>query len=211
MRSLAMRYALIIAAVLLPALLLAADADTNFHNAPAAAKIMKNPYEGNDAAAQAGKPLYAKNCLSCHGKAGKGTGNVPSLVDGKLDSVASGEVFWFVTHGDKANGMPSWAFLPASQRWKIVTYVTSVLPALDAQSATVAAPQDAATSKIKAAPPTPPFTDFRYEKPGTVRKITVSDLPQPYATQSSDNGPKLVARPENAWPVALPGFKVELY
>ena len=212
MRSLANPYALITAALLLPAaLLLAADVDTKFHNAPASAQAMKNPYEGDDVAAQAGKPLYAKNCLSCHGKLGKGTGNVPSLVDGKLDSVKPGEVFWFITHGDKDNGMPSWAFLPASQRWKIVTYVTSVLPALNAEPTTAAAPPDTSTSKLKAAPPTPPFTDFRYEKPGTVRKITVNDLPQPYATQSADNGPQLVARPENVWPVTLPGFKVELY
>jgi glucose/arabinose dehydrogenase len=107
--------------------------------------------------------------------------------------------------------MPSWAFLPASQRWKIVMYVTSVLPALNAEPGTAAAPPDTATSKLKAPPPKPPFTDFRYEKPGTVHKITVADLPQPYATQSADNGPQLVARPENVWPVALPGFKVELY
>jgi glucose/arabinose dehydrogenase len=212
MRSLANRYALILGAILLPAaLLLGADVDTKFHNAPASAQATKNPYAGNDAAAQAGKPLYAKNCLSCHGKLGKGTGNVPSLVDGKLASVAPGEVFWFITHGDKDNGMPSWAFLPASQRWKIVTYVTSVLPALNAAPEATPAPQNTTTSKLKAPPPTPPFTDFRYEKPGTVRKITVHDLPQPYATQSADNGADLVARPENVWPTTLPGFKVELY
>ena len=213
-------YALVALAILLPAApLFAANADTkvdtNFHDAPASARALKNPYEGNDAAAQAGKPLYAKNCLSCHGKTGKGTGNIPPLVGGSLDSVAPGEVFWFITHGDKANGMPSWAFLPASQRWKIVTYVTSVLPAMNADPGSAPAPSDnpidTSTSKLKAAPPTPPFTDFRYEKPGTVRKITVSDLPKPFATQSSDNDAKMVARPENAWPVALPGFKVELY
>jgi glucose/arabinose dehydrogenase len=214
MRWFANSYSRVGAAILLPAtLLLAADVDANFHNAPDSAQKMKNPYEGDDAAAQAGKPLYAKNCLSCHGKLGKGTGNVPSLVDGKLDSVAPGEVFWFITRGDKANGMPSWAFLPASQRWKIVTYVTSVLPALNAQPATAPAPAppDLSTFTLKAPPPRPPFTDFRYEKPGNVHKITVNDLPQPYATKSAFNGPKLVARPENVWPVALPGFEVELY
>jgi len=198
---------------ILAVLSLAFDVDKKFHNAPESAQQMKNPYEGNEAAAQAGKPLYGKYCLSCHGKAGKGTGNVPSLVDGKLDSVAPGEIFWFVTRGSKANGMPSWAMLPANTRWKIVTYVTSMLPALNAQPVTTAAPvpADVSTFKLKAPPPTPPFTDFRYEKPGTIHKITVNDLPQPYATQSSYNGPKVVARPENVLPVALPGFKVELY
>jgi len=210
MRFLGCQHALTTAILLAGTLLLAADADKKFHNAPASVQQTKNPYQGNDAAAQAGGPLYAKYCLSCHGKLGKGTGNVPSLVAGKLDEVRPGEVFWFITRGDKDNGMPSWASLPASQRWKIVTYITSVLPALNDQPAAAVQP-DTSTSKLKAPPPTPPFTDFRYEKPGAVHKITVNDLPQPYATQSSENGPDLVARPENVWPVALPGFKVELY
>ena len=212
MRSFSNSCRLIATAILLPAaLLLARDVDTKFHNAPASAQARKNPYEGQDAAAQAGKRLYARNCLSCHGKVGKGTGNVPSLVDGKLDSVTPGEVFWFVTKGDKDNGMPSWAALPEKQRWQIVTYVKSMGTSQNSQEASAPAPPDMSTSKLKAPPPTPPFTDFRYEKPGTVRKITVHDLPQPYATQSADNGPKLVARPDNAWPVAPAGFKVELY
>jgi glucose/arabinose dehydrogenase len=211
MRSFPRPHAFIATFVMLSSLLFAAAVDTTFHNAPDSAKKMKNPYEGQDSEAQAGKPLYAKNCLSCHGKLGKGTGNVPSLVDGKLDSVPLGEIFWFITHGDKDNGMPSWAQLPAKQRWQIVTYVTSALPTASAQPTATAAPADTNTSKLKAPPPTPPFTDFRYEKPGTVRKITVKDLPQPYATQSSDNGPELVARPQNAWPIAPAGFKVELF
>jgi glucose/arabinose dehydrogenase len=101
--------------------------------------------------------------------------------------------------------------LPEKQRWQIVTYVKSMGTSQNSQEASAPAPPDMSTSKLKAPPPTPPFTDFRYEKPGTVRKITVHDLPQPYATQSADNGPKLVARPDNAWPVAPAGFKVELY
>lgn len=55
------------------------------------------------------------------------------------------------------------------------------------------------------------FTDFQKEKPGTFRKITVADLPQPYATKSSSNGPQHGKRPDNAWPIAPPGFKVNLY
>ena len=157
------------------------------------------------------RQLYARNCLSCHGKPGKGTGNVPSLVDGKLDSVTPGEVFWFITRGDKENGMPAWASLPAKQRWQIVTYVKSMETSQAAQEASAPPPPDMNTSKLKAPPPTPPFTDFRYEKPGTFHKITVNDLPQPYATKSAFNFPDLVARPENVWPSAPAGFKVELY
>ena len=201
-----------IATILLPVLsLFALDVDKNFHNAPASAQATKNPYAGNATAAEAGKRLYARNCLSCHGKTGKGRGNVPSLVDGKLDSVKPGEVFWFITRGDKDNGMPSWAQLPAKQRWEIITYVKAMTASPVPKEASAIEPPGVSTSKLKAPPPTPPFTDFRYEKPGTVHKITVQDLPEPYATQSSSNGPHLVARPEGVWPVSLQGFKVDLY
>jgi glucose/arabinose dehydrogenase len=184
-------------------------ADKKFHDAPDSAKAMKNPYDGQQEAVDAGKTLYARNCLACHGKAGKGTGNVPSLVDGKLTDVPQGEVFWFVGKGDKDNGMPSWEFLPEQKRWQIVTYVEAL--AAGKVSATGAVAAATAAPAVKDPSPQAPFTDFRYETPGTTRKITVSDLPQPFATQSAENGAQLVARPENVWPVALAGFKVELY
>ena len=185
--------------------------DKNFHDAPDSAKTQKNPYEGQQDAVDAGKPLYARNCLACHGKAGKGTGNIPSLVDGKLKGVPQGEVFWFVTQGDQADGMPSWAALPEKTRWQIVTYVEAMAAGTAGPAATAAPAASSTAAPIKNAAPQAPFTDFRYEAPGTIRKITVNDLPQPYASKSSDNGPDVVARPANAWPIAPPGFKVEQY
>jgi len=67
------------------------------------------------------------------------------------------------------------------------------------------------TSKFDAPAPTPPFTDFRYESPGTTRKITPADLPAPYATRGVGNGARMVPRPADAWPKAPSGFKVELF
>ncbi|QNI31784.1 sorbosone dehydrogenase family protein [Alloacidobacterium dinghuense] len=55
------------------------------------------------------------------------------------------------------------------------------------------------------------FTDYTQEKPGVRRKITVADLPQPYATKGVDNGADMVKRPDGAWPQAPAGFKVSLY
>jgi glucose/arabinose dehydrogenase/mono/diheme cytochrome c family protein len=185
--------------------------DKNFHDAPDSAKATKNPYEGQVDAVTAGKALYARNCLSCHGKAGQGTGNVPSLVDGKMEGVAAGEVFWFITKGDTDNGMPSWAALPEKDRWEIVSYIAKMGPGnVTGGGFPPPAPQEM-KSTIKAPAPPAPFVDFRSEAPGNVHKITASDLPQPYATQSAENGPQVVARPENVWPVAPKGFKVELY
>jgi glucose/arabinose dehydrogenase len=196
---------------LLPVVIVKA-ADSVFHDAPATAKAMKNPYEGQQSALDAGKTLYTRNCLACHGRALQGTGNVPSLIDGKLKGITQGEVFWFITKGDKDSGMPSWSFLPEEQRWQVVTYVEAVASGKSPPAVpSAAAEPDSSTSKISAPAPRAPFTDFRYEKPGTTRKITVNDLPQPFATTSAENGPRVVARPENVFPVAPAGFKVELF
>jgi glucose/arabinose dehydrogenase len=53
--------------------------------------------------------------------------------------------------------------------------------------------------------------DYRTIRPGQFRRITVADLPKPFATQSAGNGPRIVPRPANAWPQAPAGFKVQLY
>ena len=55
------------------------------------------------------------------------------------------------------------------------------------------------------------FTDAAHESPGTRRHLTVADLPAPAPEQSVDNGPTVVPRPANAWPIAPNGFKVDLY
>ena len=45
------------------------------------------------------------------------------------------------------------------------------------------------------------FTDAAHESPGTRRHLTVADLPAPAPDQSVDNGPSVVPRPANAWPM----------
>lgn len=55
------------------------------------------------------------------------------------------------------------------------------------------------------------FADWSQEKPGVLRKISVTDLPEPKPAESVRNQPYIVPRPPNAWPIAPPGFKVTLY
>jgi glucose/arabinose dehydrogenase len=55
------------------------------------------------------------------------------------------------------------------------------------------------------------FQDYKAIKTGTFRKITAADLPEPYATKSSSNGATMAPRPQDAWPKAPAGFKVDLY
>jgi glucose/arabinose dehydrogenase/cytochrome c5 len=181
---------------------------SRFHDAPASADESKNPYAGQQAAAGAGGKTYAANCAGCHGQTGKGTGNIPALAGGPAQTANDGELFWFITNGS-ANGMPSWKQLSDEQRWQLVTLIKtgawSSVPAAPAASA------HATPGGITAPPPNPPFTDFRYEKPGNVRKITVEDLPAPFATTSSTNRAQLAARPADVFPKAPAGFRVDLY
>jgi glucose/arabinose dehydrogenase/mono/diheme cytochrome c family protein len=183
--------------------------ETNFHNAPASAKEVKNPYAGQQGASS--KAAYHLRCARCHGENGEGSGNIPALATGKAQSVTDGELFWYITKGDVNNGMPSWQTLPREQRWQIINYVR-VLGGSKPGSPRVATSSDEAVAvAVNASPPKAPFTDYRFEKPGVVRKITLNDLPAPFATNSAGNSPKLVPRPEKAWPQVPPGFKVELY
>jgi glucose/arabinose dehydrogenase len=183
--------------------------DAHFHNAPSSSSQQTNPYAGQHTAIVAGSKLYTMNCGSCHGNNGRGTGNVPALAKGPTQSAPDGEVFWFITTGSVNNGMPSWAGLPEQQRWQIVTYLKSLKNSASAQ--TQSAPAKVKPVKTNAPPPPPPFTDFRFEQPGTIRKVTVQDLPAPYVSESANNGPQLVDRPHGAWPKAPAGFKVQQF
>jgi len=184
--------------------------DAHFHNAPAETAPQKNPYAGQSEAVAAGSKLFAANCASCHGPNGQGTGNVPALTEGATRNAPDGEVFWFITTGSIKNGMPPWNALPEQQRWQIVSYLKSLRSASAGGSAS-AAPEKNIAVTTNAPPPAAPFTDFRFEAPGKVRWITPEDLPAPYATETANNGPQVVARPDDAWPQVPAGFKVELY
>lgn len=100
----------------------------SFRGAPQQSKQWKNPFAGNSVALQAGATLYAANCAKCHGSKGQGDGvKVPPLASGPPQWATDGEIFWFVAKGDPAAGMPAWPKLSEEERWKIVTYVRTIL------------------------------------------------------------------------------------
>ena len=188
----------------------AQTSNATFNDAPAADAAAKNPLSNDGRAVPAGHALYRSVCASCHGVDAQGNGNVPALATARVKQAQPGALFWFITHGSVSNGMPAWDSLSEPQRWQLVSYLQS----LDSQQVAATQPKQAAADENTAGnwpAPKAPFTDFRYESPGTTRKITVADLPQPYATPSAGNAPQVVARPADAWPKAPPGFKVQLF
>ncbi|HET9389881.1 MAG TPA: PQQ-dependent sugar dehydrogenase [Steroidobacteraceae bacterium] len=178
----------------------------SFHGAPASARELTPPSAADSA--ESGKPLYERHCASCHGASGQGSGNIPALTAATLKSVPPGELFWFISKGDPLNGMPSWEQLPEKQRWQVISYLKALEPRGTAAPAVAAG---AEPSVEVAPPPRPPFTDYRFEKPGQTHKISLKDLPAPFATPSASNGPTIVPRPQGAWPKAPAGFEVTLY
>jgi glucose/arabinose dehydrogenase len=50
--------------------------------------------------------------------------------------------------------------------------------------------------------------DWTTDAPGVRRKITLADLAKPFETPSANNFPRVVKRPEGAWPKAPEGFEV---
>ena len=103
----------------------AAAHEDHFQEAPASAAAMTNPYQGKSDAAAAGKKLYGQNCAQCHGANRQGIGPAPALVSQSVKNAKPGELFWFITTGKVASGMPSWSALPKNQRWEIVTFLQS--------------------------------------------------------------------------------------
>jgi mono/diheme cytochrome c family protein len=113
----------------LPALLSAQA----FHNAPASAAALTNPFAGDASATVLGKRLFSQNCARCHDSSLQGIGRAPSLDRSGLKAAKPGEVFWLITNGDPGKGMPAWGQLSKQQRWQIVSFLESRL-SLEAQS-----------------------------------------------------------------------------
>ena len=53
-----------------------------------------------------------------------------------------------------------------------------------------------------------PFHGYPDEKAGAVHRITVADLPKPYASAAAQKAPKVAPRPDGAMPQGLPGYTV---
>ena len=177
-----------------------------------------------------GELLFQQSCAICHASS-LGPGNAaiarqgPSLVgvlgrragsDSSFNytkALSDSGIKWdyaaldrFLTNPMKA--VPGTAMLipvanPDNRR-NLIAYLSTLVVPPGVSPAT--APEPAPASS----PETDPG-DWHNAAPGVQHHITLADLPAPYSTRSSGNGPRVVARPANARLSVPPGFKVRVF
>jgi mono/diheme cytochrome c family protein len=104
--------------------------DDRAWKAPARAKHKANPVAPDGNSIAAGKRIYQKECLDCHGPAGKGDGQAAKDLREKPSDLSSldpkeqtdGELFWKITVGNKP--MPAYGkLLGEESRWHVINYL----------------------------------------------------------------------------------------
>ena len=102
------------------------------------AKSWENPFPSNTENIEIGEKIFHGKafCVTCHGKDGKGLGNIPGL-RGKLprnftdtawqDARTDGELFWILKNGSPGTDMASFVplVLTEEEAWHVLLYVRS--------------------------------------------------------------------------------------
>ncbi|MDD5034901.1 MAG: cytochrome c [Methylococcaceae bacterium] len=107
-------------------------------NVPIVARSLDNPVPINDETIRNAADLYSRQCVSCHGREGRGDGT-EEKVDYSLQSILAtptqpgnqpltdGELYWKITHG--VGKMPSFAGkLTDEERWLMVNHMRRLPP-----------------------------------------------------------------------------------
>lgn len=93
---------------------------------PARVANLVNPFAGQVNAVRAGGKLFTRHCAECHGTDARGTDRGPALRVRAVEKANSGVLFWFLTNGNLARGMPAWSGLSPQRRWQLVSYLESL-------------------------------------------------------------------------------------
>ena len=100
-----------------------------------AAKLI-NPVKSTPTSIAAGKALYDKQGVSCHGATGKGDGKSGALLTPKPSDLtdtswkhgpSDGEIYTLIKDGSKNTGMKGYASkMTAQEMWSVVTYLRTL-------------------------------------------------------------------------------------
>src|SRR6266567_725334 len=125
----------------------AANPATDQWPAPPDASSTPNPEARNPSAAAAGRKLFRQACTRCHAEDGSGQNRSgANLRSPKMQSQSDGALFWKITRGNTATGMPSFSSLPETVRWDIVTFLRTLKDSNDN-------PSEGAGERKKGTPP----------------------------------------------------------
>lgn len=176
-----------------------------------------------------GAQLFNAQCQLCHNANGSGAqgpalGGVVGRKAGSTgfnysDALRGAGLTWTDATLDHYLGNPK-ALVPGTamavhvesqvDRRDLISYLGTLKPnALDAPFNNTPATQGSARPGVTLTGQAA-FGDWQSDAPGVRRKITIADLPAPFATESAGNSPRVVSRPQGAMPKAPDGFKVEL-
>jgi putative copper resistance protein D len=71
--------------------------------------------------------VYRAQCADCHGPTGAGGPGVGDLRGPAIARRHAGELFWLVTHGAPARGMPAFeGRLTETQRWDVINFIRAL-------------------------------------------------------------------------------------
>ena len=94
---------------------------------PPKAAQQQNPLKDNPDAAQGGKKIFARSCVTCHGdERNTRKNNAPDLSSEPVQAEPDGALFWRISNGNSRKKMPSFSSLPEPQRWQLVLYIRSL-------------------------------------------------------------------------------------
>ena len=96
---------------------------------------LTNPVPLNDQNLQDGKETFIRECMVCHGDAGRGHGPYRDLIqpgppdfgDGSYGDYTDADYFWRISEGVPWSAMPAWKMEYGEEdRWKLVHYIRTI-------------------------------------------------------------------------------------
>jgi len=89
--------------------------------------MRENPIAKTEKSIAQGRKLYEKNCIACHGEAGKGGIGPDLTVPVRIHGNTDGEMFHVITDGVAGTAMKGFRKeLSDEMRWHLVNYITSL-------------------------------------------------------------------------------------